>query len=352
MISICIPNYNYERYLGLTLESVLSQDFSDLEVVVADNASTDNSVGLLQDLGDPRIRVAVNACNVGFAGNLDRAASMAKGDRMIMLSSDDLMRPSALATYDGLLSRLGGEAGSTIVCSSADKIDSDGGIIGRVAPDPELWTASDLDTALSEDFGVPVYRVASPQLLRRALLTTKNPFNFLATNYARALYEQVEGYGGGRLINPDKWFHLRLLGAATQAVYIDDELFAYRWHDSNQTAIQSRAGALKYHSDEYSTTLSIDDSLLAHAGLQRSDVVKAFAQRTIGRHGLATLAKGNRKRAKQILDFGRSVYPDEVRQEPWCSALSALLAIRQPGRLAAAGLHAVWRKRAGGTEQR
>ena len=105
--SICIPNYNYERYLGRTIASVREQQDVDLEILMSDNASTDGSVALAQSFGDPRIQVHVNAVNVGFAGNLDRAARMATGEWMIMLSSDDLARPGALTTYRGVIDELG-----------------------------------------------------------------------------------------------------------------------------------------------------------------------------------------------------------------------------------------------------
>src|SRR5579871_6005385 len=115
--SICIPNYNYERYLGRTIQSVLDQSCPELEIVVSDNASTDKSVDLVRGFGDPRIRLNINRCNVGFAGNLDRAAKMARGGRLILLSSDDLMRPEALATYDKLFAALGSAGDRAVVCA-------------------------------------------------------------------------------------------------------------------------------------------------------------------------------------------------------------------------------------------
>jgi len=134
--SICIPNYNYERYLGRTLASVLAERDEDLEVVVADNALTDASVAVVEACGDPRVRVRVNRCNVGFAGNLDRAAGMARGEVLIMLSSDDLMRPGALAVYRALLARGGAER--SVVSATVDVIDPDDRVTGRIGPDPEL----------------------------------------------------------------------------------------------------------------------------------------------------------------------------------------------------------------------
>ena len=119
--SICIPNYNYERYLGSTIRSVLEQADVDLEILLSDNASTDGSVALAQSFGDPRIQVRVNAVNVGFAGNLDRAARLATGDWLIMLSSDDLALPGALASYRRLIEALG--SGSRRGCADRDDAD-------------------------------------------------------------------------------------------------------------------------------------------------------------------------------------------------------------------------------------
>ena len=67
--SICIPNYNYAHYVVETIQTVLDQDYENFEILVADNASTDNSVSLITAIGDPRIQVHVNrpAVTIGTA---------------------------------------------------------------------------------------------------------------------------------------------------------------------------------------------------------------------------------------------------------------------------------------------
>lgn len=325
--SVCIPNYNYERYLGRTIQSILDQSHGDLEVLVSDNASTDGSVSVVEQFRNDRIKLHVNACNVGFAGNLDRSARMATGERMIMLSSDDLIRPEALATYDALYVRLGSAGEHAVVCSTWDVIDPDDKVIGRQGPDPGIWRPEDRASELEDVAGGPVYRVQADELLRRCLLTMKNPFNFAATCYPRALYQRIEGYGSNRLINPDKWFHWRLLAVAQMAYFIDRALFAYRWHPQNQTAAQAATGALKYPVDEYVSTLEMDQGVLSRLGLTREQLVAAFIEHDIARHGLAVLADGQYKRARRILNFGRAVYPDAVRRNRTAWLLGALLAL-------------------------
>jgi glycosyltransferase involved in cell wall biosynthesis len=325
--SICIPNYNYEAYLGRTLDSVLTQSHADLEVLVSDNASTDGSVSVIRARQDARVQLRVNRCNVGFSGNLDRAARMATGDVIIMLSSDDLIRPGTLARYQTLFAELGPEWSQSIVCSTWDVVDPQDRITGSGGPNPLLWKAEDRVPELERALGAPVYRVAGEELLRRSIRHMLNPFNFAATAYPRTLYDAIEGYGGGRLMNPDRWFHWRLLSVAKAAYFVDAPLFAYRVHSANQTAQQAGTGALKYLVDEYLSTLELDARLLERLGLSRVDVVRFFVDNDIGRHGLSTLARGDRVRARRILGFGWSVYPDAVVRNPRSWALASLLVL-------------------------
>ena len=334
--SICIPNYNYEKFIGRTISSVLAQTVNDWELVIADNASTDSSIEVIRSFEDPRITHKVNHCNVGFAGNLDQVGRMAAGELMIMLSSDDLMRPDALKDYLHLYEILGEDAvGNTVVCSSMDKINAEDELIGEVRARNILWYETDIDAELSDKFGCKVYRVDADVLLTRCLQTMQNPFNFAATCYPTKLYSRLEGYGGGRLINPDKWFHWRLLEVAKSAVFIDKPLFAYRWHDSNQTAQQAETGALKYQLDDYRATLEIDNTMLSRANLTQEEIIDAFIEYDIGRSGLATLAQGQPTRAKRILRFGESVYPDATKRNKKAMMLKTLLSLGLAGKAAA-----------------
>ena len=333
--SICIPNYNYERYLGRTIRSILDQNDPDLEILVSDNASTDGSVALVKGFNDPRIHLQVNECNVGFGGNLDRSARLSTGDLMIMLSSDDLIRPGALADYRKLFAHLPNGHGA-IASATFDVIDPQDRVTGKVGPDTTLWLQRDRKPELEEMLGGPVYGVPAKELLKRCLAQMKNPFNFAATVYAAPLYRTVEGYGGGRLFNPDKWFHWKVLGAADMAYFVDRPLFAYRWHGENQAAQESATSALKFLVDEYVATLELDAGLLERIGVSRDDLLQAFVEYDIARHGLATLARGHRLRARRILDFGRAVYPHYVRRNRRARALRALLALGPVGQWAAA----------------
>ena len=238
---------------------------------------------------------------------------MATGDHMIMLSSDDLMQPGALRTYQSILTALGQDAANTILSSTWDVIDPEGTKTGVQGPDRELWTVADRSAALETVATNAIYGVRGVELLKRCLRKLRNPFNFASTCYPRALYQRVGGYGGNRLVNPDKWFHWKLLSQAKMALFVDRSLFCYRWHPANQTAQEMNAGSLKFLVDEYASTLELDSGMLERLGITREKVILAFLQHDIVNHGLATLARGSRARARRILRFGEAVYPDQLR---------------------------------------
>jgi hypothetical protein len=333
--SVCIPNFNYARYLGQTIQSVLAQDGVDLEVVISDNASTDDSVAVVRAIGDPRVKVSINRRNLGFAANLDCAGSMATGDFMIMLSSDDLMQPGALQKYRKLLTCLGEDAQRAVVSSTWDVIDPKGVRTGSQGPDRLLWTEQDRNPQLAEAASLPIYSVACDVLLKRCLARLRNPFNFAATCYPRKLYEQVVGYGGGRQINPDKWFHWKLLSVGGTAYFVDEPLFCYRWHPSNQTALEQNSGSLKFLVDEYNSTLELDEKLLQSLGLTRQEIIQNFLEHDIINHGLATLSRGGRVRARRILRFGEAAYPAQLRTLKRRWLLKGLLGLGPVGELIA-----------------
>ncbi len=176
----------------------------------------------------------------------------------------------------------------------------------------------------------------------------QNPFQFATTVYPRKLYAAVEGYGGNRLVNPDKWFHWKLLAKAERAYLIDRPLAAYRWHDSNQTAQQENTGALKYLVDEYVATFELDNAVLQELGLERSAVEQAFMEHSIGRHGLAELAKGRRSKARRIYLFGSSAYPQHSRTNRKVRILKTLLSLGPVGKAIARTAYARYATAAGG----
>ena len=96
LVSICVPAYNAERWLAEALESALQQTYSEFELVVADNASTDATAELARGLGDPRIRVETSPQTISAVANHNRAVHLSRGAFVKFLHADDLLLPECV----------------------------------------------------------------------------------------------------------------------------------------------------------------------------------------------------------------------------------------------------------------
>ena len=99
-ISVVVPAYNAARYLQQTIESVLCQTFAKWELVIVDNASTDETQRVIDDLlvkaNDSRIRAVRNNATVAAPENWNIAVSMSRAGLLKLLCADDVLEPDAL----------------------------------------------------------------------------------------------------------------------------------------------------------------------------------------------------------------------------------------------------------------
>ena len=346
--SICVPNFNYGRYLGETLRSVLDQDYPHFEIIVADNASTDDSAAVVEAIQDPRVRLIRNRYNIGFSPNLDRATETAQYEHMILLSSDDLMRPGALARYAQVLDSFGEEASRCVLTSAVDLIDSEGKLTGVSwrAPGSLKYSELSLSELSGRDFAaLPTEKTGGLDSLRAAILQKEPPASFLATCYPRRLYESVEGYHNGYRIFPDYAFLEKLLATDPLLIYVPDRLFAYRWHNQNQTNSDLRNGAIKYQIDAFHRTLELRQQDLDAVGVTRDEIRKIFVNRSLLDQGLGFTAQGLWLRALKCFAFAFATYPGTALRNAKTYALAALLALGPIGHLVAKGLLAMRKSR-------
>jgi len=96
-ITVALPVYNGQEFLAQAIDSVLKQTFTDFELLILDNCSTDGTLKIAESFRDPRIRIVSNEKNIGMIGNWNKAVEMALGDYLKILSHDDLLEPTCLA---------------------------------------------------------------------------------------------------------------------------------------------------------------------------------------------------------------------------------------------------------------
>lgn len=92
-VSIGLPVYNGEKYVGKAIESVLSQTFKDFELIICDNASTDQTEKICREdaTKDSRVRYYRNEKNLGAAKNFNRVFELSSSEYFKWLAADDLI---------------------------------------------------------------------------------------------------------------------------------------------------------------------------------------------------------------------------------------------------------------------
>ena len=134
-VSVLMAVYNGARYVRLAIDSVLSQDFRDFELVVVDDCSTDDTAALVQGYGDPRIVYLRNAVNLGQTRSLNVALRHARAELIARIDADDVFLPGKLRRqYEYLMAHP-----EVAVCgTSAMRIDAAGAETGvnRLPSDP------------------------------------------------------------------------------------------------------------------------------------------------------------------------------------------------------------------------
>ena len=136
LVSIIMPSYNTAPYIEETIQSVLNQTYTNWELIIVDDCSTDNTDEVLETIKDDRIRCFKNEKNSGAAVSRNKALREAKGQWIAYLDSDDLGMPEKLEKQIEFMK----ENGYTFSYTNYEEIDVDGNKTGVRITGPKKIT--------------------------------------------------------------------------------------------------------------------------------------------------------------------------------------------------------------------
>lgn len=145
LVSICMPAYNVGPVIGEALASVLSQTYANIEVIVVDDGSKDNTADVAQSIRDPRFRYVRNETNLGGFQTMNRAIGLSTGEVVAVYHTDDVYEPTIVEKELAYL-QAHPEAGAVFCLDHF--IDYEGRVYGGLTMPPEF---SGRDTFRYED---------------------------------------------------------------------------------------------------------------------------------------------------------------------------------------------------------
>lgn len=204
-ISIIIPAYNAEKFIRETVNSVLAQTFTDFEIIVSDDGSTDSTATIISGFDDPRIKY-LHSPNAGVSTARNKGAALATGDYLAFIDADDLFYPENL---NKKIQFLKSHPEFDLVFADCDIIDENGNKTG------EQLTGNDEDVLTN--------------LLLWNNTVIPGPSSILVSHKA---YGQTGGFDAKFSTAADQDFFFRI-AAEFRCGRIPEPLTAYRKHGSN-----------------------------------------------------------------------------------------------------------------------
>ena len=136
LVSIIVPSYNCAKYLPDTINSVLAQTYTNWEMIIVDDCSTDNTKEVIESFHEPRIRYLCNEHNSGAALSRNWALREAKGRWIAFLDSDDMWAPEKLEHQIRFME----ENGYHFSCTKRRMCSEDGTLLDHYAVSPARVT--------------------------------------------------------------------------------------------------------------------------------------------------------------------------------------------------------------------
>ncbi|MFN8595220.1 MAG: glycosyltransferase [Anaerolineae bacterium] len=211
-VSVCIPTYNYAAYLSVAIQSVLTQTFTDWELIVVDNCSTDNTAEVVTSFLSERVRYVRNDTNLGMVGNWNRCLELAQGELIGLLHADDAYMPRLLEVAVVALSAHP-QAGYFYSAYRFMDSDSCPGNIVRPFPTAHVWPG---EQEFREHIRLP-YVQCPTVIIRRTAIESVGPF--------------MAAPELGLANDWEMWLRIELAG--WQVAYAPEPLALWRWHQGS-----------------------------------------------------------------------------------------------------------------------
>jgi len=249
LVTIGIPTYNSARYIGRCLESILRQTYTNLEIIVSDNASTDDTEKIVRCYNDPRIIFNKNPENLFCYGNYNVIINRAKGEFLAIYHSDDVYSPYIVEKEVDFLHK---HSHIPVVFTQAYIINSKDKIIGE-RRFPEIFSAIDVidfNGAYNAFLRFGDFLISSSAMFVKKIFSDVGPFkeeNFFSSQEANSWIEFIKKYNVSRnmiFTANDLEMWLRILQKFPIGI-IHEKLMYYRVH-STQGSRQHMASSVNF----------------------------------------------------------------------------------------------------------
>jgi glycosyltransferase involved in cell wall biosynthesis len=330
-VDVAVPCYNYGRFLGECVSSVLAQDGVDVRVLIIDNASEDDSLAVARSLAaaDPRVEVIAHATNRGASFSYNEGIDWAAADYFLLLDADDLLAPGALGRAAAVLDRY-----------------------------PEVSFAYGIEARVEDDGTVRAPRPApgrpgqiltpGPEFIRQLCRTPVNCIGANTVVRRTAAQKRVGHYRPALRYTDDleMWLRLATVGGAASIMSVQ----AMRRYHAARMSVEYQSMQVR----DFVEREKAFESFFAHEGSELADApaLLAAARRGLGEHAywsaVSHLSRGQRRVGIELLRLSHRWRPRAALVPP----VRWLLRMEHPVQRAVEILSEAFARRAGSRRAR
>ncbi|HRD54219.1 MAG TPA: glycosyltransferase family 2 protein, partial [Flavobacteriales bacterium] len=140
-VSVIMPAFNAAPYIASAITDVLASTFTDFELLVIDDGSTDDTAGIIESFHEPRIRLIRNGCNIGLTASLNKGLDAAQGRYIARMDADDRMHPERFAKQ---IAAMEADPGLALIACCVEQINADGEVTGVWTTDRKCITEASI----------------------------------------------------------------------------------------------------------------------------------------------------------------------------------------------------------------
>lgn len=227
LVSVVVPCYNHQGYVEETIKSIVHQTYENIELIVIDDGSKDDSPEIIERLSMEYGFYYESQENMGLSATLNKMIKMAKGDYISIIASDDVCSSDKIEVLLDGITDLGSEY--AVVCGNARFIDDQGNALCLEHNHHGFYNLIEFFTDGRDNFEINRQFGTYESLLYRNYIPT------LSTLIKKEALIEVGLYDEELAL--EDWGMWLKLAKKYKFKYIDRVVASYRWHDSNITKV-------------------------------------------------------------------------------------------------------------------
>lgn len=216
LVSVVVPCYNHESYITEALDSVFNQTYKNIELIVLDDGSIDESVAIVKKIQKERAFTFASQKNMGVCKTLNKAISLSKGKYIALLASDDYWDLSKIKKQ---VKELESNSNSEFCFTQAREFSNNNAKNYRIFPKKTL----------------------TGKVLNQVFIRQHVPAG--SVMFTRKLYEKLDGFDEN--LKEEDWDFVIRSAAETEFSAVNEPLFYYRSHETNIMKTRKRKDIFK-----------------------------------------------------------------------------------------------------------